>query len=74
MGFSGASQFVRPGDVAESIPCGPDLDAIVEAVRPWWDAGFTDVALVQVGGGHQQAFLDEAAGPLLEKLRAASGR
>ena len=55
----------------ESIPCGPDLDAVVEAVRPWWEAGFTDVALVQVGGEHQQAFLDEAAGPLLEKLRQA---
>ena len=72
MGFSGASQFVRPEDVAESIPCGPDLDAVVEAVRPWWEAGFTDVALVQVGGEHQQAFLEQAAGPLLEKLRKAS--
>ena len=39
MGFAGASQFVRPEDVAESIPCGPDLDAVVEAVRPWWEAG-----------------------------------
>ena len=72
MGFSGASQFVRPEDVAQQIPCGPDLDAVVEAVRPWWEAGFTDVALVQVGGEHQQAFLDEAAGPLLEKLRKAA--
>jgi len=25
-----------------------------------------------VGGEHQQAFLEEAAGPLLEKLRKAS--
>jgi len=72
MGFSGASQFVRREDVAASIPCGPDLDAVVEAVRPFWEAGFTDVALVQVGGEHQEAFLDQAAGPLLEKLRAAS--
>ncbi|MGL4174530.1 MAG: TIGR03557 family F420-dependent LLM class oxidoreductase, partial [Dermatophilaceae bacterium] len=70
MGFSGASQFVRPDDVARSIPCGPDLDRVVEAVAPYWEAGFTDVALVQVGGDHQQAFLDQAAGPLLEKLRA----
>ena len=45
---------------------------MVEAVRPFWEAGFTDVALVQVGGEHQQAFLDEAAGRLLEKLRAAA--
>ncbi|MGL5849526.1 MAG: LLM class F420-dependent oxidoreductase, partial [Phycicoccus sp.] len=72
MGFSGASQFVRPDDVAQSVPCGPDLDRIVEAVAPYWEAGFTDIALVQVGGEHQQAFLDQAAGPLLEKLRGAA--
>jgi G6PDH family F420-dependent oxidoreductase len=71
-GFSGASQFVRPEDVADQIPCGPDLDAIVEAVSDFWKAGFTDVALVQVGDRHQQRFLDEAAEPLLEKLRAAA--
>ncbi|MER7072357.1 LLM class F420-dependent oxidoreductase [Terrabacter sp. NPDC000476] len=72
-GFAGATQFVRPEDVADSIPCGPDLDRIVEAVRPYWEAGFTDVAVVQVGGDAQERFLAEAAGPLLEKLRAAAG-
>ena len=72
-GFAAASQFVRPDDVAGSIPCGPDLDAIVEAVSAYWKAGFTDIALVQVGDRLQQRFLDEAAEPLLEKLRAAAG-
>lgn len=71
-GFSGATQFVRPEDVAESIPCGPDLDKVVEAVSAYWEAGFTDVALVQVGDEGQDRFLAEAAGPLLEKLRAAA--
>ena len=71
-GFAGATQFVRPSDVAESIPCGPDLDRIVDAVSAYWDAGFTDVALVQVGGDTQEQFLAEAAGPLLDKLRAAA--
>jgi G6PDH family F420-dependent oxidoreductase len=71
-GFAAASRFVTPDDVASSIPCGPDLDAIVESVSDYWKAGFTDVALVQVGDQHQQAFLDEAAKPLLEKLRAAA--
>ena len=71
-GFSGATQFVRPEDVAGSIPCGPDLDRIVEAVSAFWEAGFTDVALVQIGDESQDAFLAEAAVPLLEKLRAAS--
>jgi G6PDH family F420-dependent oxidoreductase len=72
-GFAGATQFVRPEDVADSIACGPDLDRIVEAVSAYWEAGFTDIALVQVGGDAQERFLDEAAGPLLEKLREAAG-
>jgi G6PDH family F420-dependent oxidoreductase len=71
-GFAGATQFVRPEDVAESIPCGPDLDAIVDAVRPYWEAGFTDIALIQIGGHTQDLFLKEAAEPLLTALRAAS--
>jgi G6PDH family F420-dependent oxidoreductase len=71
-GFAAATQFVRLEDVADNIPCGPDLDAIVEGVKPFWEAGFTDVALVQIGGETQEQFLEEAAGSLLEKLRGAS--
>ena len=70
--FAAASQYVRPDDVAGTIPCGPDLDAVVEAVSAYWEAGFTDIALVQVGDAAQRRFLDEAARPLLEKLRAAA--
>jgi len=68
-GFTQATQYVRPEDVASSIPCGPDLDALAEGVRPFLDAGFTDVAIVQVGDRHQRRFLDEVAEPLLERLR-----
>jgi G6PDH family F420-dependent oxidoreductase len=71
-GFAAATQFVKPDDVAESIPCGPDLDAIVDAVREYWKAGFTDIALVQIGDEAQDQFLAEAAGPLLHKLREAA--
>jgi G6PDH family F420-dependent oxidoreductase len=71
-GFSSASQFVTPDDVAESIPCGPDLDKIVAAASGYWEAGFTDVCVVQVGDEGQDRFLEEAAGPLLEKLRATA--
>ena len=70
--FEAASQFVRPEDVADQIPCGPDLDAVVEAVSAYWEAGFTDVAIVQIGDERQDEFLDTAAGPLLDKLRAAA--
>ncbi|OBJ72436.1 LLM class F420-dependent oxidoreductase [Mycobacterium sp. 1274756.6] len=70
--FAAATRYVRPEDVAEAIACGPDLDRIVEAVRAYWQAGFTDIALIQIGGDHQDAFLAEAADPLLAKLRAAA--
>jgi G6PDH family F420-dependent oxidoreductase len=72
-GFEGASTFVRPEDVAKQIPCGPDLDAAVQAVQPYWEAGFTDVAIVQVGDEGQAEFLDQAAKPLLDKLWRAAG-
>ncbi|MCJ1674184.1 MULTISPECIES: TIGR03557 family F420-dependent LLM class oxidoreductase [unclassified Rathayibacter] len=69
-GFAGASQFVRPEDVAESIACGPDLDELAQSVVPFIEAGFTDVAFVQVGDALQQRFLDEVAEELLERARA----
>ena len=68
-GFAGATQFVRTEDVAESIPCGPDRDAIVEAVKAWQDAGFTDLALVQIGDESQEDFLAWAEKELLPELR-----
>jgi len=68
-GFAAATQFVRPEDVAESIPCGPDVEPIAEQVRQYADAGFTDLALVQIGGGHQEEFLDFAEHTLLPALR-----
>jgi G6PDH family F420-dependent oxidoreductase len=71
-GFAGATQFVRPEDVADNIPCGPDLDQIVEAVSAFWEAGFTDIALVQVGDDSMNDFFEHAAGPLLEALRKAA--
>jgi G6PDH family F420-dependent oxidoreductase len=70
--FEAASQFVRPEDVADSIACGPDLDELAESVKPYWDAGFTDIALVQVGDESQGEFLESVARPLLGKLRAAA--
>jgi G6PDH family F420-dependent oxidoreductase len=73
-GFAAASSFVRPEDVASRIPCGPDLEAIVKAVEPFWEAGFTDIALVQVGDELQDRFLAEAAEPLLQQLREAAPR
>jgi len=71
-GFAAATRFITPGEVAENIPCGPDLDAMVESVSAYWEAGFTDIALVQIGDDRQDQFLSEAAKPLLDKLRDAA--
>jgi G6PDH family F420-dependent oxidoreductase len=68
-GFAAATQFVTPEQVADAISCGPDLEAHVEAVRPFVDAGFDEIALVQIGGEHQDAFLEFAEGELLPALR-----
>ena len=73
-GFAAATQFVRPEDVAAAIPCGPDLAAQVEAVRPFVDAGFSHVALAQIGGETQPEFLDFAERELLPALRAEFGQ
>jgi G6PDH family F420-dependent oxidoreductase len=70
-GFAGATQFVRPEDVAESIPCGPDIGSIVEAVSDFTRAGFTDVALVQIGDENQEEFLGFAEKELLPALRSS---
>jgi G6PDH family F420-dependent oxidoreductase len=67
--FAGATQFVGKTDVAEAIPCGPDPDAHAAAVKKFLDAGFTDVAVVQIGGAHQDSFLNWAEKELLPALR-----
>jgi G6PDH family F420-dependent oxidoreductase len=71
-GFAAATQFIRLEDVAEHISCGPDVDAHVAAARPFADAGFTHLALVQIGGEpqHQQPFLDYSRDKLLPAMRA----
>ncbi|MFE4257280.1 LLM class F420-dependent oxidoreductase [Streptomyces sp. NPDC056883] len=68
-GFEQASQHTRPEDVAASIPCGDDVDAFVDAVRPYAEAGFSEVALVQIGGDRQEPFLEWAETKLLPALR-----
>lgn len=72
--FEAATRFVKPDDVAAAIPCGPDVGAHVEAMRPFVDAGFTHVALVQVGGVTQPDFINFAERELLPALRAEYGK
>jgi hypothetical protein len=67
--FAAASDAVREEDVAKQIPCGPDVEASVAAVKKFVDAGFTHVALVQIGGQYQEQFFGWAEKELLPALR-----
>ena len=73
-GFDAASQFVRPEDVAESIPCGDSVEAVVKAASAYWEAGFTDLALVQIGGTEpEQDRFFQAAPDLIVALTESAG-
>lgn len=66
--FEALAQLVREDDIAQLIPCGPDTGKIVQAVKPFVDAGFTHVGLVQVGQ-EQKAFIDYFQSELGPELR-----
>jgi G6PDH family F420-dependent oxidoreductase len=72
--FAAASQFVRPEDVAGSIPCGDDVGAVIEAAQAYADAGFTHLALVQIGGDHQHPYIGWTENTLMPAWREAFGR
>ena len=68
--FDAASKTVRDDDVSTRMPCGPDVQRHVEGIREFETAGFTHIALVQVGGNTQEQFITWAATELLPALRA----
>jgi hypothetical protein len=70
-GFEAASQFVREEDVAASIPCGNDVEAVIEAAKAYADAGFTHLALVQIGGDQQRPYLEWSQRELMPAWREA---
>lgn len=67
--FASASASVTEEQVAQSITCGPDTKQHVDAITKFIDAGFTHVAVVQIGGDDQPEFLDYAERELLPALR-----
>jgi G6PDH family F420-dependent oxidoreductase len=72
-GFDAASQFVREEDVDDAIPCGDDVDAVLEAAKEYADAGFTHLALVQIGGDQQVPFIEWSEQTLMPAWRDAFG-
>jgi G6PDH family F420-dependent oxidoreductase len=54
--FEQASELVGEDQVAESIPCGPDLDAHLQKISEYEQAGFDELYVQQVGDGHERMF------------------
>jgi G6PDH family F420-dependent oxidoreductase len=55
--FAAATDLTTPEQVAEAVPCGPDPQPYVDAVRRFADAGFDRLAFVQIGD-EQDAFFE----------------
>ncbi|NLT56024.1 MAG: TIGR03557 family F420-dependent LLM class oxidoreductase [Actinomycetales bacterium] len=64
-----ATRRIKPRDVRHRVPCGHRVERIVEAVRRYVVAGFTDIALVQIGGDTQGSFIEAAEHEILPALR-----
>jgi G6PDH family F420-dependent oxidoreductase len=55
--YEQACELVTPEMVAESVPCGPDPERHVEAIREVFDAGYDECYIQQIGDD-QEGFLD----------------
>lgn len=65
--FDAATKSVKPADLADTIPAGPDPDRHAEAVRAYLDAGYEHVAVAYPGNdpGGFMRFWSEALRPHL---------
>ncbi len=68
--FTELATIVTEDMVAEAIPCGPDPEIHLRAIRRYLDAGYDHVYLHQVGPD-QEGFIEMAARELLPTLASA---
>jgi G6PDH family F420-dependent oxidoreductase len=54
--FEQASELVTEEMVAESVPCGPDLDRHIEKIKAFADAGFDELYINQIGPDQDDFF------------------
>ena len=51
--FEQASTLVTEEMIAETLPCGPDIERHVEALQEYADAGVDELYVQQIGGGEE---------------------
>jgi G6PDH family F420-dependent oxidoreductase len=71
--FDAAASFVRKEDIASAVLCGDDVEGVLEGAKAYADAGFTHLALVQIGGDQQAPFIEWTEQTLLPAWRDAFG-
>jgi G6PDH family F420-dependent oxidoreductase len=54
--FEQAVELVTEGMIAEQVPCGPDIDRHIAALREYENAGFDEVYIQQVGPNQDEFF------------------
>ena len=54
--FEQATELVTEDMIAETVPCGPDLDRQLESIQEYADAGVDELYIQQIGGDHDAFF------------------
>jgi G6PDH family F420-dependent oxidoreductase len=54
--FEQASELISENMVAEAVPCGPDLDLHLKAIKRYEDAGFDELYIQQIGPDQERFF------------------
>jgi len=71
--FEQASELVNEDMVAEDVPCGPDLDRHLEAIKAYEDAGFDELYIQQIVPD-QERFFDAYANEVLPRFHDVDRR
>jgi G6PDH family F420-dependent oxidoreductase len=71
--FEKAAQLVAKEKIAEVVPCGPDPEKHLRAIRAYIDAGYDHICVHQIGP-NQEAFMDFYAREILPKLASSPGK
>ncbi len=67
--FEQASEMVSAEQASEDVPCGPDLDVHLQAIKRYEDAGFDELYIQQIGPD-QERFFETYANEILPRFVA----
>lgn len=69
--FEKASQLVSAEKIAETIPCGPDPEKHLKAIREYIDAGYDHIAVHRIGP-KQKEFMEFYEREIFPKISITS--